>query len=650
MQAFGSPNDITIDRSEVAAAQASYFTQGVQTAASYDVKSTDYVLSFGSALLEAWSSPVHMMRAYGEFRQGRPGRRGKLVHLEPRLSITGSSADEWIGIRPGTEGIVALGIARVMLVEDLYDHQFVHERCAGFFEGNPDGGSSPEDFWSYLDENFTLERVAAITGVEGDTLLRLAREFADARGQLAVGPKKGPLLPGALFDHLAVQMLNAMVGNIDSAGGSLLPEIVPPAGWEELPEDPISTAGLNQPRLDRVESNEQSLLRSDPERLAQEILDGPQYPLQVLLIMDADPAFASTAPDRFAQALEKIPLVVTMSSMPDDTSLLADWILPQSHFLETWDLDVAPPGIPYPLATLGQPVTEKPLHDARPAADIFLELSRQVGESVAAAMPWPNLESLIRIEVDHLFAARRGAIMGTEFDEAWVRMMERAGWWAPGYTSPEELWQRMQESGGWWDPFYEHGDWSRVFKTDSKRFEFRADLLRSLLTGKIFPTSNSVSELDSPDEVQPSDQSWLSLLLFEPLAVSGGIGSELPFLQELLDPGLEERWETWGEIHPETAARLGIKNLQRVELSTDDGAIEVRARVTSRVVVDVVAVPLGLGKRGGGRWASGRGANPLRLLSSAREKISGLQDLGSTRVRVAALDGSGPRRSGRRTS
>ena len=625
LQAFGSPNDIVCDRGQEAAALAMHSSQGVRQAPAYDVQSTDYVLSFGAALLEACSSPVHMMRAYGEFRQGRPGRRGKLVQIESRLSITASSADEWVEVRPGTEGILALGVAQVLVAENLYNRDFVNERCLGF-------DSYGEDLRSFLEDNFRLESVAAVTGVSVNVILRIAREFAAARSQLAVATRKGPLLPGTLFDHLAVQVLNALVGNLDSVGGVLLPEAIPIESWPALPEDPIAAAGREQPRLDDAGTESYPHLTSNLEGLAERLVDGGRYPLEILMILGADPAFSSMAPERFARGMEKVPMKVSFATLPDDTALLADWILPASHFLETWDLDTSPPGLPFPVLSLAQPTLPAPPFDTRPAAEIFLDLARRVGDEMVTAFPWPDLEHLIRAEVDGLYGARRGAIMGTQFDTAWVRMMERAGWWAPGYRSTQELWQKMNETGGWWDPFYDHGDWRRVLQTDSGRFEFRVDLLHELATGRLtLVQRNMVSQEEATNGGGPP---LLALLLFEPLPISGGIGAELPFLQEILDPGHEERWETWAELHPETASQLRVGDRERVSITSEEGSIEARARVTTRVVPGAVAVPVGLGKSGGGRWSAGRGANPLRLLGADREAVSGLIDPAATRVRV----------------
>ncbi|MDH3746462.1 MAG: molybdopterin-dependent oxidoreductase, partial [Acidobacteriota bacterium] len=599
LEAFGSPNDIVLDRGEEAATLALYLTQGVRAAPAYDVQSTDYVLSFGAALLEASSSPVHMMRAYGEFRQGRPGRRGKLVQIEPRLSVTASSADEWIGIRPETEGILALGIAQVLVSEGLYDRDFVSERSVGFFEPL-EGSSARESLGEFLRRHYGLEEVAEKTGVSNNVILRIAREFAGARTRLAVGPRKGPLLPGSLFDHLAVQTLNALVGNPDRAGGVLVPEDAPLAAWPQLPEDEAAAAGRARPRLDLAGGNS-GLSLTDPEGLAELVLSGGFYPLELAFLLETDPVLTSMAVERFEQAIQKIPLVVCFASVPTDTALFGDWILPQTHFLERWDLETGPPGVPFPLVSLAQPVWSDADSTARSAADVLVELAGEVGGTVASAFPWSDVPSLIRAEVEGLFDSRRGALIGTEFDEAWVRMMERAGWWAPGYRTAEEMWRGIRQSGGWWDPFYDHGNWRRVLRTESGRFEFRGDLLRELGDGRKRPYELAAA---GGEAETLGESPLLALVLFEPLPVAGGVGAELPFLMELLEPGLEESWTTWAEIHPETAEHIGIRDHDPIRLTSDQGSIEAKARVTTRIVEGAVAVPVGLGKIGGGRWAS----------------------------------------------
>jgi molybdopterin-containing oxidoreductase family iron-sulfur binding subunit len=98
------------------------------------------------------------------------------------------------------------------------------------------------------------------------------------------------------------------------------------------------------------------------------------------------------------------------------------------------------------------------------------------------------------------------------------------------------------------------------------------------------------------------------------------------------------------EIHPESAASLGVKDGAWVRVRSPRGTITVRARVTPRVVPGVAAIPVGLGKKGGGRWANRSGANPLRLLSPSRDALCGLPDYEATVVDVSAS--TGPERKG----
>ena len=114
MQAMGSTRLLTFEslgrETYRRAAQISF---GWNTMPHLDIENARYILSFGAEFLGTWLSPVRYNIGYGEFRQGRPGIRGKHVQVEPRMSQTGANADEWVPVRPGSEGILALGMARV---------------------------------------------------------------------------------------------------------------------------------------------------------------------------------------------------------------------------------------------------------------------------------------------------------------------------------------------------------------------------------------------------------------------------------------------------------------------------------------------------------------------------------------------------------
>ena len=89
------------------------------------------VLSFGADFLGAWVSPVHFSQQYAQFRKGtRPEGRGVLVQVESKMTLTGANADRWLAIRPGTEGILALGLIHAL---GAAGKKNTERHCSGLF-------------------------------------------------------------------------------------------------------------------------------------------------------------------------------------------------------------------------------------------------------------------------------------------------------------------------------------------------------------------------------------------------------------------------------------------------------------------------------------------------------------------------------------
>src|SRR5665213_298068 len=103
--------------------RANLISFGHEQVPTFDLANSRAVISFGADFLGTWSSPVSQTVAYGKMRDGRPGIRGMLIQVEPRMSLTGASADEWVALTPGTEGILALGLANV-IAKDTVNAQY----------------------------------------------------------------------------------------------------------------------------------------------------------------------------------------------------------------------------------------------------------------------------------------------------------------------------------------------------------------------------------------------------------------------------------------------------------------------------------------------------------------------------------------------
>src|SRR5262249_51214698 len=154
------------------------------------------VISFGADFLETWLSPVEHMRGFADMHGFADGKMGRFVHVEPRMSLTGMNADEWVAPVTGTEGAIALAMAHVIVRDRL---------------GRPKGDVA--GIRGLLDSHSPAD-VAGRSGVPANTIERLAREFAAGGPSLAVGGGIGAQHVNAASVAAAAYILNYVTGNI----------------------------------------------------------------------------------------------------------------------------------------------------------------------------------------------------------------------------------------------------------------------------------------------------------------------------------------------------------------------------------------------------------------------------------------------------
>ncbi|MCK5652001.1 MAG: molybdopterin-dependent oxidoreductase, partial [Gemmatimonadetes bacterium] len=439
------------------ASVAHYLMQGWKAPAGYDWANTNYVLSFGSAFLESRQPIVKMLQAYSRLRRGRPDHRARIVQVESRFSVTAAKADEWIPIEPGTEGALALSMARVIVEEGLYDKDFIENHTFGFEDWIDEDGKEHIGFKTLVLRSYSARAVAAVAGIPVETIRRTAREFAVSRPAVALGDVSWQT--NGLFSQMAIHALNALVGSIDVAGGIIRQEDPPFAPWPETVEDSVASKGLAMPRLDGAGASKYPLADGIYETLPERILADDPYPVNAIFLYQADPLFCSPEPDRFNRAFQGVPLIVSFSSFVDDSTSHADLVLPEHTYFERWNTDVLVPSLGYPVLALGQPAVQ-PLYDTRNTGDVLIELANKLGGSVGESFPWPSFEKVLQFRLRDIFEAGRGSIVTDTFDQ---------------------FWDEFQERGVWSAPPYRFGEWERVLTTPSGKFEFYSQNLKGTL-------------------------------------------------------------------------------------------------------------------------------------------------------------------------
>jgi molybdopterin-containing oxidoreductase family iron-sulfur binding subunit len=298
---------------------------GTATLPSYDFANAKYILSFGADFLDTWLSPVEFQNGFTQahaFEGGRSASMAKFVYVAPRLSLTGMNADEWIAARPGTEGTLALAMAQVIVSRHLARQPADASRLVGLLAG------------------YAPSAVAEAIGIDQDTIVRLAREFASSGGGLAVAGGMAAQYENGAATVAAVNILNYVAGSV----GSLV----------KFGAD--SAVGTAATFGDLV------ALKADMEAAR----------VGLLFVHGANPAHSF--PGAFQQALGKVGYKVSFSSYMDETTAACDLILPDHHPLEQWGDSRPRSGV----TAFQQPVTQ-PVFDTRQTGDVILQLAGRAG-------------------------------------------------------------------------------------------------------------------------------------------------------------------------------------------------------------------------------------------------------------------------------
>ncbi len=498
----------------------------------YDLGPARTVVAFGADFLETWLSPVELTRQFTTSRGHIGEERARLVWVGPRLSLTGVSAETWVRCRSGGELAVAIGLLR-WLVDP-------HNAVSGLVP-------QATAFAPRLGRIDPSE-IARRAGVPWARIAGLAQELARRRPSALLGP--GPASQGAEATQLAAVLLlvNLALGNL---GKTVLHGLDPR-------EDTPSTFAEAKALVDDMSAGR----------------------VQVLLLQRTDPVSALPASLRVAEALARVPLVVSFNDRPDATTPSAHLLLPDHHTLESFG-DASPR---LGVVNLAQPAMT-PLADTRPAPQVLLEVGNKL-PFPAAHFPWPDFYDYAQTRTEMYAMLALGKfpdLVAIQRDA-----LQRGGYWSQEEPSPVELLR------GAADPF-----------------------------------------LDLPSPTEPGGGD-LDLVVFPTALRGGGTAPRVPWLEEVPDALSSVSWSPWAEISPATAQRLGVATGHLLAVTTSAGRAEVPAYVFPGLRDDVVALPLGGPEASAVLPATHEARSGAQAFQGARATVSRL----GRRVALPLLEGS----------
>lgn len=572
LTAYGSPNFIRTPSMRDSYEMTLHLMQGVQASAGFDVENADFILSFGSGILEGWGSPVRMFRAHSAWKE----KGSKVVQIEPRLSNTAAKSDKWLPVNPGTEGILALGLAHVILKESLHRREFI-----GFY-------ASGLDRWkNEVLSKWTPEQVEAVTGIDKSTTVALARSFSGANHPLAICGRGKGTTPGSIGEFMAVHGLNALVGNINRKGGIWAVPGPDYIQWPEVEMDATAAAGMQQPRIDGAGTQKYIFARHLLHRVPEMVTAADPSRVQALFVLEANPYYTLSDPALLKKALDKIPFIVSFSSFMDETAQNADLILPNHMYLERYEDVPCAEGFNKPYIGWAKPVVHPQFHTMH-TGDVILRLAKALGDPVQKAFPWEDYEGCLDDTLGDALETLRETGYRVEAD------------FAPGSGYP-------------------------AFETASGRFEFISEESRDA----------GMQVMVQPQGEAPAFP--LILIPFDSQRLANGYIGDPPFVIKTVPDTVLKGDTLFVEVHPETAKTMGLSEGKSALLATPKGEARVRVHLFEGIMPGLVGIPTGLGHHAYDGYLAGKGVNASALMGPVEDGASGLNAAWGIRAKLSRV-------------
>jgi len=489
------------------------------------------IVSFGADFLGAWISPVHFSQQYARFRKADKGERGVLVQVESKMTLTGANADRWLAIRPGTEGILALGLINALAAA---------------------GRSVPGDVVAAVKE-YTVDRVSKDTGVSAEHIGKLAALLKERSPSLIIAGSAVEGYAHGSQNATAIALLNQVLGNVGKTVEA--PSSVPFPQMAPTPGNRFALQALN-------------------DNMAQD-------KVKVLFSYGANPVFTAPASMKLKENLKKVPFKVAFAHYMDETAVEADLVLPLNSALEDWATAMPEYIAEGAQLSIQQPLMEKLYPGTLGMGDILLALLKQRRPDEYKG--YEDFYSYLRSAMVSI----KGVLGGANEDD-----------------------------DTFWDTALSRG----VVK---------------LVGAPVNISSNaSAKGLVVPAPFVEDSAYPLHLIPAVSASMRDGRNANEPWLQESPDPLTTIVWDSWVEMHPKTAAKLGIVEGDIVEVASKSGAIKAQVYVFTGIHPDVISVPLGYGHEAMGRYAKGVGVNAFKILDPIFDKETGELAMHETRVKV----------------
>lgn len=337
-----------------------------------DLENAKYIIMAGANRAESIVTPDTM-----ELFKRTKGRGAKLIVIDPRFTNTAAKADEWLPIKVGTDLAFVLALTYVAMTEELYNKEFV----ANHFK----------DFDLYknhiISNNYTPEWAEPITGIKAERIRMIAREFMTHAPQAIYYQGRRSTFGKNDFQlRRATALFTALGGGIDTKGGICFGQKLPIKGHEAISPlyfqaSPRSVEKKEKPKPGESGYADCAVVGEAGSWIAWRnlVAEGrTPYPVRGMFIYKHNPMMCVPNSQKTKKMFEKLDLVVTIDTMPSDTVIMSDVVLPECTYLERTDPVTTFGGIEPAIAQRNKVID--PMYESKPLIEILRGLTQKLSK------------------------------------------------------------------------------------------------------------------------------------------------------------------------------------------------------------------------------------------------------------------------------
>lgn len=636
-------------------------TQGFFGYRDYDLANTQCLVVWGTDPLASNRMVPNTLHRFGEILA-----RGTVIAVDPRLSNAAAKAQEWLPVKPGTDGALAGAIAHVILTQGLWNKEFVGDFKDGknlFVAGktvSEDAFGEKEThglvrWWNLELKDRTPAWAEKETLIPATQTVRVARIMAKAAPKVAVWMGPGAaMMPRGTYAAMAVHALNGLLGSIDVEGGTLQSSSVPIGKFPSMDAylDDIAKGSGKHKKIDgRGDKNMPAMMNARPgsgvvtNNVANAMLKDPDA-VKVLISSWSNFSFSATNPQRWDKALAAVPFFVHMVTNASEMTQFADIVLPATMNASEGMSVITNMGNLHGYASIQQPVGRRLWDVKQEETEVVWLLAAKLRDK-----GFPNLFDYYSKEFKD---PETGATPTDEkgFAEIAAKISSAPFWNAQKPLPGNKIdgWADFRKQGIYVGEKYKFKKgWGGKFSSATKKFEFYSETLKKGLLAHAEKHKSTPDDiLDVSGYVARGEVAFVPH--YEPPKRNGGVAeypfdfidyksrlnregrsANTPWYQEFkkVDPG-DVSWDDVLKMNPVDGAKLKLRTGDTVRVSSPAGSIVTKLKLWEGVRPGTVTKCYGQGHWAYGRVAAKdyarampRGGNNNEILVDDYDRLSG---------------------------